>query len=125
MKSIIFIDDDKKRHKAFKDVVRVHTVDWLVHYVERSQLAIEMFRLTPYHIAFFDHDLGDASTLNGSMLATEVLSNPELCKPKRVIVHSSNPSGAANIVSKFRSEEIPVQWLLFDTVLRAIKAGPI
>jgi hypothetical protein len=121
---ILFIDDEDYRHDlAEKHLDADHT---LLHAYNYDQ-AMDIFKArTDIDLACFDHDLGDyvqgtygMDERNGSMLAFDLLYNlPEANRPKQVIVHSFNPSGSKNIVSKFKSAGIPVrahdfsEWLM-------------
>lgn len=120
MGPVLFLDDDQNRHEQFKEVV-VNFKKWAVTYVWTSQDACDACRKSQFDLAFLDHDLGEASILNGSMFTTELLSDNDILAPKAVIVHSSNEQGARNMVSKFRSQRLPAEWHLFHQVLKMLK----
>jgi 5'-nucleotidase len=97
----------------------------LGHQTKSALTAEAAFRLLARHhfdLVFFDHDLGD--TLDGSAIAGQILYNPDdFHTPKAVWVHSSNPEGAKNIASKFRSADVPVMVEEFSTTIRRHDLG--
>ncbi len=122
---ILFMDDDEQRHKLFEKLVSAYKPGWEVTYAFTSQQAEDACRVHRFDIAFLDHDMGRESDHNGSMFATEILSSDRHYLPERVVVHSSNPDGANNMVSKFRSAGIPSCWTMLYEVDREIRAGEL
>jgi CheY-like chemotaxis protein len=122
---ILFLDDDEQRHKLFRRVTEAFKPAWDVVYAWTSQEAEEACTFFKFDIAFLDHDLGEESIHNGSMFATEILSGAQYLHPKLVIVHSSNPEGAANMVSKFRSCDIKARWHMAHEVDRMIRSNEL
>ena len=117
---ILFIDDEEYRHELATNYLSLaHTLLHAYNYDE----AMDIFKnRTDIDLAMFDHDLGDyvqgnygMDDRNGSILAGQLLNTlDETHYPKRVIVHSFNPEGAKNIVSKFKSANIPVERMEFS-----------
>jgi hypothetical protein len=112
---IVFIDDNDIRHDIVEEILGgSHTILHCYDYGD----AIIAFKgcQTKIGLAMFDHDITDYFVeegthkqveRTGSDIASYILYNlDESHLPARVIAHSSNYSGALNIVSKFASAGI-------------------
>lgn len=116
MKILVIDDDVTPRLTWFQEVLGSagHEV-WLA---PCSSAALLFLRHLEFDLAFFDHDLGD-DTVTGSDIASRILYSPEqYACPKVVWVHSANKNGADNIVSKFRSADVPVYQLDFGSITK-------
>lgn len=122
---VLVLDDDNTRHKTFKknlighDVVHVHTYDEAVTALEGER----------FNVMYLDHDLNlegihrsvmiDEETgieweLTGADVARAIVALPSEKHPERTIVHSYNPSGAANIVAILHDARIEAVRNLFS-----------
>lgn len=112
---ILVLDDDETRHKTFRqnligcEVTHTHTY-------QEAVAALEAQAFDAFHL---DHDLNldgnhvsvDANgrELSGSDFASYAAREvPEHQFPKVIVIHSYNPSGAANIASKLRRKGVRV-----------------
>lgn len=111
MSRVLVLDDDNTRHKTFARNLIGHEV--VVHCRTYHEAADAIGR-QEFDTYYLDHDLNligencsvaedTGRELTGSDFASYVISTLHPDKlPSLVIVHSYNPSGAANIASKFR-----------------------
>jgi CheY-like chemotaxis protein len=114
---ILVIDDTLDRLSWFQQALKL-AGNHEVSCAATSAEALSRFRETTFDLAFFDHDLGMLSDLDGSQLAFHILNNPEEFKiPKHVWIHSQNPVGVRNIAAKFRSADVPTFVMSFHDCL--------
>jgi len=111
---LLFLDDDKLRHKLFlrkfleHEVVAVYT----------AADAITVLEQQAFDAVFLDHDLGGKTMVDshggeptGFTVAKWLTANPHRMPP-RVFVHSYNPVGAQNIKAIIPSAILcPGVWL--------------
>ena len=118
---ILVIEDDESRQRWLQDTLESGGHD--VRLADTADAALDQFRETRFDLVFFDHDLGPSPQRhgysralpshlrhgdpNGSRILGEVLRTRKYRVPKVIWVHSANPVGAENIVSKCRSAGIP------------------
>lgn len=104
---VLVIDDEADpRQKWFRE--NLTGLGWKVASAHSSAEAYELLQARKFHLAFFDHDLGEEVT--GSTIATRILMDPDTYKcPVAIWIHSANPVGAENIASKFRSARVPTR----------------
>jgi CheY-like chemotaxis protein len=113
---ILFLDDDKIRHKAFKRM-HIGSVIKSVHTAKECIAALEIDEV--YDVVSLDHDLGGeifaASDKNSGLeVARYIRDGLDKAKyPKRVIVHSMNPIGAKRMVQTIQDAGVPVVWKMF------------
>jgi CheY-like chemotaxis protein len=120
MRVLVIDDDEELRRNWFKDVWSAFYPDWDLHLAFNSVGALAVLKTYAFDLVFFDHDLGPGSR-NGSEIAFEILSNPEVYNiPKLVWVHSGNPAGVPNIVAKFRSAGVPVRAQTFERPMQQL-----
>lgn len=104
MKALI-IDDMKERHvfltqeykEAFKEIVSAYSYDG----------AVELINNSDFDFISFDHDLNDfkdGRERTGATVAMYMANNS--ITTSEVRVHSSNPVGAANIISILKSGDV-------------------
>lgn len=111
---ILVIDDEvDPRQQWFRE--KLTAIGHSVSSAHTSSEAYQLLSQERFDLAFFDHDLGEDAT--GSTIAGQILYEHDLYQcPRAVWVHSANPVGAANIVSKFRSVGVPTQQLDFGAL---------
>jgi len=86
--SILFFDDDPRRHALFARLARGHRVDhsWFV------DDALERLRRRRYDLACLDHDLATEDfARDGREVATAIAALRQARRPRAVVVHSWNP----------------------------------
>lgn len=103
--NILIIDDEEYRQRWLTDVLE--KAGFSTRSALNADQALEQMQATKFDLAFFDHDLGMTS-MDGSRLATQVLTHSKYKCPAAVWVHSQNWSGARNIASKFKSTDVRV-----------------
>ena len=95
--NVLVLDDSLERLKTFKTNLIGHSVTT----VETAKDAINELVQNDYNIVFLDHDLGgQAFVKSGDGTGFEVaewLSNHPDRKPKQIVIHSFNPTGAQNM----------------------------
>jgi len=99
---ILVLDDDRGRLKQFMEKLIGHDVCC----VETAQEAIRKLKEEEiFDYAFFDHDLGGkvfvesgGQDFTGWDVAVWLTQNIEK-QPKKIVIHSFNPAGAANMKS--------------------------
>lgn len=104
---ILVIDDEEEpRHVWFR--AHLGALGHRVTSAYEAESALDLLRTRKFDLVFFDHDLGN-TPVNGSMIAGQVLMNPDTYHaPSAVWVHTMNYHGAQNIASKFYSAQVPV-----------------
>lgn len=102
---IFILEDDPVRQLAFRRALSGNMVFAAANYEDAiDTLANE----DAFDVFYFDHDLGHP-ILDGDEVAKFVVGSlPKEKWPKRVVVHSWNPSGAEDIVSTFSKAGIKV-----------------
>lgn len=100
--NILIIDDNPDRHlfltKEYSDLYSGSEIDHAYSY----SAAVGLLVSTRYDIVSFDHDLGEDKT--GADIAKWAANHG--IKFSNAFVHSSNPSGAENIISILKSGEV-------------------
>jgi NAD+-processing family protein with receiver domain len=90
---ILFLDDQKVRHTAFAHIYSNHDITHARNY---TQCIISLRSDGPFDVALLDHDLGEEHT--GSDVARFIASELDVClRPKQVVIHSWNPTGARHM----------------------------
>lgn len=109
---ILIVDDDMERHAGFDSMLPQHD---LVHVKNARDAFKSISSITAddkFDAMFLDHDLGELQPpqfikddygaggtreLNGNDVARRVAELPAPLRPKYVLIHSWNPSGAENM----------------------------
>lgn len=94
--SILFFDDDPRRHAVFARLARGQWVDhcWFV------DDAKERLRRRRYDLACLDHDLSTEDfARDGREVARHIVGLPPAGRPRSVLVHSWNPIRAVEMES--------------------------
>jgi len=125
---ILFLDDDENRHEIFKEDTAHLTNDFIVEAFSYSHV-VEIFnRFTPdtWDIVFLDHDLGVEDQMcipdvtnrfpTGSDVARYMVENG--IKAKKIIIHSYNSVGAANMINIFKEVGVTAIYHPFDAGLK-------
>lgn len=101
MKKILFLDDNKQRHKAVKP-------HFLHDEAYTAQEAIVLLQKHKYEIVFLDHDLGgkemvasEGTEETGYTVVKWIAENKPVIP--LIVVHSLNPVGAENMVTLLRN----------------------
>lgn len=97
-KRILFLDDNKDRHEAFRD--RMHEHEVLSVFTTRSAITALDYG-PPYDVVYLDHDLGEIDDVEpyaertGCIVAKHIATklSPNR-RPRRVIIHSWNLDGS-------------------------------
>jgi hypothetical protein len=106
--NVLFVDDEDYRHDLIEQSIgSEHLVFHAFDFTEAvALLKHDHFK---WGVIMLDHDLGTNSR-DGSAIAGFILNElDEERFPAQAIVHSLNPSGAANIASKLRTANIPTR----------------
>ena len=127
---ILFLDDDKERHKAFSKTMdrRLDQKGWghEITYVWTANEAISKLKTEVFDEVFLDHDLGGESSQmtlpnsgqgSGYDVACFIATFPIEKRPNSVIIHSWNPEGAnrmARALSQAAEEGMHVAKVPFD-----------
>jgi len=115
---ILFLDDNKYRHKTMKSYLlhdEAYTVEDAVSLLQKKQ----------YDAVFLDHDLGGEEMVSsdredtGMSVAKFMVENK--IETKLVVVHSNNPGGAANMASLLRSAGYNVVQTPFTSLVSMIE----
>lgn len=117
MKKILFLDDNKARHRAIKP----HLLHDEAYNVTE---AVEKLKIKQYDIVFIDHDLGGNEMVDsfgeeetGYNLAQWIVENkPEI---SLIVVHSLNPSGSNNIANLLKENDYFVSQVPFTKMLNS------
>ena len=125
---VLVLDDDSGRHTAFV----ANNPDCVVDSVYTCQDAVAAVYDNHYDVICFDHDLGWNSKLNDyetsvpfAKTVCELINNNGILDTTVMLVHSSNPVGAQNILSYFtrtanHTYKVPWAWSiknLFKTMI--------
>jgi CheY-like chemotaxis protein len=88
----LVLDDDPVRLGRFRGWLRGHKVAFALD----ADAAIDALQAHgPFDVAFLDHDLGPGAT--GRTVAEHIAAMPRARRPARVVIHSWNPRGAADM----------------------------
>ena len=124
--NVLILDDTKERHDAYGRMYSGHNV---VHVYRYTQCIDELSR-GGWDIVHLDHDLGDdvinADTVIDGRGRTRLLTGLDVVRwlggcddemlPKRVIVHSVNPVGGADMSKELIARGIPTSWRPFKSL---------
>lgn len=125
--SVLVLDDDPTRHAAFV----ANNPNCRVHSVYTCKDAVAAIYDHPFDVICFDHDLGwntDQNTYETSIpfakLVRQLIDEGGILDSVIMLVHSSNPVGAQDILSYFsrtvnHSFKVPWAWRmpnLFHTI---------
>lgn len=126
---VLFLDDDKQRHKDF----RSRTIGLVVDQAYTAQEAIDYLKKNQYDAIFLDHDLNYETNnqLNddeedGRFVAKYLATQYERCKASLIVIHSLNFRGACEMreilmEGGFASDQIDVLPFAWQKV--AVKDG--
>jgi CheY-like chemotaxis protein len=97
--NVLVLDDSLERLKMFRQNLIGHSVTT----VETSKDAIMKLSQNDYEYLFLDHDLGGKAFVKsgegtGFEVAVWLSKHPER-KPRQIVIHSFNPTGAQNMKS--------------------------
>lgn len=112
---VLILDDDMMRHKIFNQKLIGHVVT----NVYTSKEAIDELENEDWDIVFLDHDLGgkiyvESGENTGYEVAQWLNNNPSK-QPKRIVIHSYNPTGAQNMKQLLSDAEVvPGAWLMIQ-----------
>jgi len=132
--TILFLDDDEDRHRAFKSRIRSlgYLSKYQMIYAYNARFAIEMLEKHEGVIvqAFLDHDLSEEDQMSKVGAVTKVptgmtvvdrivnMSEP----PANIIVHSLNPDAAEEMVKRLvETRRISVSWVPFTVLLTRLR----
>ena len=95
---ILFLDDIEKRHEIFNESY-VTGDEKVYHCYTYREALLTLKNHSPFDVAYLDHDLGDGhlgpTERTGYGVAQYIVYRLDKDKwPKKVIIHSWNPSGA-------------------------------
>jgi CheY-like chemotaxis protein len=95
--NVLVLDDSLERLRVFRQNLIGHSVTT----VETSKDAISKLSQHDFDTVFLDHDLGGKAFVKsgdgtGFEVAEWLSKHPEK-KPKQIIIHSFNPTGAQNM----------------------------
>lgn len=99
---VLFLDDDQNRMVC----ARIHYSNDILSEATTVEEAIRMLeKYSPYDLVSLDHDLGgyhfvESDEKSGYEVAKYIARMQKEKLPKRVIIHSYNPAGAANMFSE-------------------------
>ena len=119
---ILVLDDDPERHSHFASNLTSHQV---VHVDTYDKVCDQLARSERFDLVYLDHDLNDHQArsvggptmyggpreLDGRDVATFIAKKlPKDKRPKKVIVHSWNQTGAAQMVAVLQKAGLPVRY---------------
>lgn len=124
---VLFLDDLESRVDTFKE----HNPHCMVHHVTTVKDFIETYPLFEWDIIMLNHDLGTQETgSDAAMFLAKTFHHKSGCALP-VIIHSTNPAGAANMASKLSIADqwevyvIPFAWMTMRILEYSIHVGPI
>jgi N-acetyl-beta-hexosaminidase len=108
---IFILEDDQARISAFKSAIKPEHDVTICKWLKGKDGAFELFK-PPYDLILLDHDLGgmqyvesDGVEETGYQFAKWMVALEDKLYPDTaVIVHSYNPTGAANIVALLKAD---------------------
>lgn len=106
---ILVLEDSPARIVAFRRRLRGRAVTYVSNYND----AVEALGRGPYAVVYLDHDIAD-SAHNGQDVAFSMTRMPERLRPRKVVVHSTNPSGALGIARTLRKAGFDVEEQPFE-----------
>ena len=121
--NILFLDDDEIRHEMFEK--------WVIKGIQATTTKsykefIAVAPLKNWDIIFLDHDLGVEDQMciphvtnrfpTGSDVARYLIEND--IKAKKIIIHSYNSVGAANMINIFKEVGVTAIYHPFDAGLK-------
>ena len=121
--NILFLDDDEIRHEMFEK--------WVIKGIQATTTKsykefIAVAPLKNWDIIFLDHDLGIEDQMciphvtnrfpTGSDVARYMIEND--IKAKKIIIHSYNSVGAANMINIFKEVGVTAIYHPFDAGLK-------
>lgn len=105
-KRFLFLDDVKIRHSQFDGICTRLPVSISVSHVWTVSQAINALRdqISPYDCAFLDHDLDQTDPEETGLTVAEfiALHMEPSCRPRNIVIHSHNASGAARMEAELR-----------------------
>ena len=121
---ILILDDMKIRHNTFARIYKDHTVVSVYRYSE----FLKQLESSPWDLIHLDHDLGDfvsepdtfvdgwgsVRLFDGQHASLRVAELSDELKPKQVIIHSINSSGALAMKAIIERAKIPVTYEPFN-----------
>lgn len=105
----LFLDDTQLRHVGF-DVHCLNHSNVVVTHVYTAAQAIETInKEEPFDCIWLDHDLESTDRDCTGLTVAEYIALHAANKPKQVVVHSHNPTGAKQMVEVLVSAGIPAK----------------
>lgn len=101
--SVLILDDDPQRHAAFVQ----NNPDCRIHSVYTGQDAVAAVYDTHFDIICFDHDLGETpggeyeTSIPFARVVRQLIDDEAILDTTIMLVHTSNPVGAQDIMSYF------------------------
>ena len=123
MWEVLFLDDDMTRWSQFPAVLRHKGVNLTM--VSEAEEAIAEMEQKQFNLIFLDHDLGgqvfvdNTKFVTGLKVARWLEEHPEyLSKVMKVVIHSMNPVGSADMLNCLGTKGIILPWhlLLYNSV---------
>lgn len=123
---VFILDDEKMRQRAFERRFKDHEIVRAWNFWEALPL---LWSHAAFDLAFLDHDLASAFArsrpddapgweMTGADVATFMAALPVDKRPRRIVVHSWNRSGADRMVRVLRAAGYPrVEYEAFDPPL--------
>lgn len=109
---VLILEDDPERTEKFRRLL----IGNVVEIVETAREAIDLLRVKEWDVLSLDHDLGGEQMVEsgpgtGYEVAKWLEQNPER-KPPRILLHSFNGPGRANMLACLPgAEDCPGWWL--------------
>lgn len=109
---ILFLDDDKERHRRFK----MNRIGMNITQAWTCAEACALLSATVFDVAHLDHDLSDAAASGqpgpnektGTHVAEYIAAMPEDRRPRAVVIHSFNNYGRRRMATILESAGVPV-----------------
>ena len=125
--NILFLDDDEIRHEMFwRWTHQTERHDYYTTKVHSYKQFTEIAPTKNWDIIFLDHDLGVEDQMciphvtnrfpTGSDVARYMIEND--IKAKKIIIHSYNSVGAANMINIFKEVGVTAIYHPFDAGLK-------
>lgn len=108
---ILFLDDDKDRHRKFRE----RTIGCVVTFVFTYEEAIAALDAHVFDEAHLDHDLSEMAAAgfpahgerSGTDVAEHIAGMSPANRPKRIVIHSLNVNGSRRMESILRRAAHP------------------